>query len=75
VPGVDPADLAYYLQSAGGIVCRSVKQLGSVRLSLHAYNNAADLDRVAEFTERAVKDGIPADIIAAAHGAVAVPDA
>lgn len=70
--GTDPAHLAYYLQAEGGIVCRSVKQMDSVRLSLNAYNNTADLDRVAEYVERAATKGIPEAVMAAAR-AVAGP--
>ena len=70
--GTDPAHLAYYLQAEGGIVCRSVKQMDSVRLSLNAYNNAADLDRTAEYVERAATKGIPEAVLEAAR-AVAGP--
>ncbi len=70
--GTDPAHLAYYMQVAGGIVCRSVKQMDSVRLSLNSYNNTADLDKVAEYVERAATKGIPEDILEAAR-AVAAP--
>ena len=47
VPGVDPAHLAAYLQGEGQIVCRSVRQAGSVRLSLHVYNTEDEIDRTA----------------------------
>ena len=67
--GTDPAHLAYYMQAAGGIVCRSVKQMDSVRLSLNTYNNTADLDKVAEYVERAATKGIPDDILEAARAA------
>ncbi|MEX2032226.1 MAG: aminotransferase class V-fold PLP-dependent enzyme, partial [Dehalococcoidia bacterium] len=56
---LDPTALAPWLWSEGEIVCRSVKQAGSVRLSLHVYNNEADIDRTAEYVERALVEGIP----------------
>ena len=70
--GTDPAHLAFFMQSAGSIVCRSVKQMDSVRLSLNAYNNTTDIDKVAEYVERAATKGIPDDVLAAAR-AVAGP--
>lgn len=58
--GVDPAHLAAYLQEEGQIVCRSVRQMGSVRLSLHVYNTEAEVDRTAELVARvAAAGGVP----------------
>ena len=59
VEGIDPAHLVDYMQGEGGVVARSVRQMGSVRLSLHVYNTEGEVDRVAEFVERAVAHGIP----------------
>ncbi len=56
---LDPTLLAPWLWTAGQVVCRSVKQAGSVRLSLHVYNNEADIDRTAELVGRAMREGIP----------------
>ena len=39
------------------MVCRSVKQVGSVRLSLHTYNVEAEVERVAELIAKVAKDG------------------
>ena len=59
-PGdLDPADVAAWLWDAGGVVCRSVKQAGSVRLSLHVYNQESDIDLTAELVERALAEGVP----------------
>ena len=57
IPGVDPAHLAAYLQGEGQIVCRSVRQVGSVRLSLHVYNTEAEIDRVAALVTSVVAAG------------------
>ena len=57
IPGVDPAHLAGYLQGEGNIVCRSVRQMGSVRLSLHVYNTEAEIDRTADLVARAATAG------------------
>ena len=51
-----------FLQHEAKVVCRSVKQFNSVRLSLHAFNNEADIDLTAETVERAILEGIPDDI-------------
>jgi L-cysteine/cystine lyase len=67
VEGIDPADLSAYLQAAGGVVCRTVRQLGSVRLSLHVYNVEAEIDRAADFVERAITEGMPPDLVASGH--------
>ncbi|MSQ30639.1 MAG: aminotransferase class V-fold PLP-dependent enzyme [Dehalococcoidia bacterium] len=59
VEGVDPAHLVDYLQGDGGVIARSVREMGSVRLSLHVYNTEGEVDRVAELVERAVAQGVP----------------
>ncbi len=63
VASLDPAELSAYLQGAGGVVCRTVRQLDSVRLSLHVYNTEAEIDRAAEYVERALAEGMPAEAI------------
>lgn len=45
----------------GQVVCRSVKQAGSVRLSLHVYNDESDIERTAALVERALREGLPED--------------
>ncbi|MGE3858335.1 MAG: aminotransferase class V-fold PLP-dependent enzyme, partial [Dehalococcoidia bacterium] len=57
VPGVDPAFLVGYLAGEANVVCRSVKQVGSVRLSMHVYNTEAEVERVAELVARVAKEG------------------
>ena len=57
VPGVDPAFITGYLQGEAQVVCRSVKQVGSVRLSLHVYNTEVEVERVAELVAKVAKDG------------------
>ena len=37
-------------------------QFNSVRLSLHAFNTEAEIDRAAEVVERAILEGIPDDV-------------
>lgn len=61
--GLDPAELSAYLQGAGGVVCRTVRQLEAVRLSLHVYNVEAEIERAAEYVERALTEGMPADVV------------
>ena len=56
--GLDATELAPWLWQEGKVVCRSVKEAGAVRLSLHVYNNEADVERTAELVERALKQGI-----------------
>lgn len=51
--------LAPWMWTAGRVVCRSVKQASSVRLSLHVYNNEADIDRAAALVRRALEEGLP----------------
>ena len=55
---LDATELAPWLWDAGQVVCRSVKEAGAVRLSLHVYNNEADIDRTAVLVERALAEGI-----------------
>lgn len=58
---IPSTDLAPYLQSEHDIVCRAVRQENVVRLSLHAFNNEADIERVAVGVEQALRDGgVPA---------------
>lgn len=66
---LDPVILTAYLYGDGDIVVRSVRERAAVRLSLHVYNNEADIDRTAELVERALTEGIPRSYVeAAAHG-------
>ena len=58
--GLDATELAPWMWETGQVVCRSVKEAGAVRLSLHVYNNEADIDRAAELVERALTEGITA---------------
>ena len=62
VDGLDAADVNAFLQHEAKVVCRSVAQFNSVRLSLHAFNTEADVDRAAETVERAILEGIPDDV-------------
>ena len=57
--GVVSTDLPAYLQSEHGVVCRAVRQEDVVRLSLHAFNNEDDIERVARGVEQARRDGVP----------------
>ena len=60
LPGLDPAHVAAYLQGEAKVVCRSVRQVGSVRLSLHVYNTEAEVDRMAELVASvAAAGGVP----------------
>ncbi|MDO9446286.1 MAG: aminotransferase class V-fold PLP-dependent enzyme, partial [Dehalococcoidia bacterium] len=66
---LDPAILTAYLYGDGNIVVRSVRERAAVRLSLHVYNNEADIDRTADLVERALTEGIPRSYVeAAGHG-------
>ncbi len=56
---LDPTLLAPWMWDAGRVVCRSVAQAGSVRLSLHVYNNESDIDLAADLVRRALAEGIP----------------
>ena len=60
--GLDPALVNSFLQQEAKVVSRSVRQYGSVRLSLHAFNTEADIDLAAETVERALREGIPDDV-------------
>ena len=62
--GVDAAALSAWLQAEGGIICRSVRQFESVRLSLHVYNVEEEIDRTAALVARAVAEGLPAEFLA-----------
>ena len=59
VDGLDAALVNAWLQHEAKVVCRSVAQFNSVRLSLHAFNTHADIDRAASSVERAIREGIP----------------
>ena len=67
--GVDAAALSAWLQAEGRIVCRSVKQFDSVRLSLHVYNVEEEVDRAAALVARAASEGLPADFLASFQAA------
>lgn len=56
--GLDATELAPWMWDAGGVVCRSVKEAGAVRLSLHVTNTEADIDLAASLVERALVEGI-----------------
>ena len=62
VDGLEAADVNAFLQQEAKVVCRSVAQFNSVRLSLHAFNTELDVDRAAETVERAILEGIPDDV-------------
>lgn len=62
VAGEEPGRISAYLQLEGRMVCRAVRELGAVRLSLHVYNTEADVDAVAELVERALREGLPAEL-------------
>ncbi|HJM89926.1 MAG TPA: aminotransferase class V-fold PLP-dependent enzyme [Dehalococcoidia bacterium] len=57
--GIDSAEIAFYLQSEAKVVCRGVRDFDVVRLSLHAFNNEADIDTAADAVETIVAEGIP----------------
>ena len=59
VDGLDAGLVNSYLQQRAKVVCRSVAQFDSVRLSLHAFNSEADVDVVAATVEQAIAEGIP----------------
>jgi len=59
VEGIPSQDLPPYLESEHGVVCRAVRQEDVVRLSLHAFNNQDDIERVARGVEQALRDGVP----------------
>lgn len=62
VEGEAPQRVTAFLQREAKVVCRTVAQFDSVRLSLHCFNNEAEIDRAAECVERAVANGIPDDV-------------
>ncbi len=62
VDGLEAAEVNAFLQQEAKVVCRSVAQFNSVRLSLHAFNTEAEIDRAAETVERAIIEGIPDDV-------------
>jgi L-cysteine/cystine lyase len=56
--GIDAALMASHLWLDAHVVCRSVREVGAVRLSLHAYNNEDDVEAVALSVERALRSGV-----------------
>ncbi|MSQ35714.1 MAG: aminotransferase class V-fold PLP-dependent enzyme [Dehalococcoidia bacterium] len=56
--GLDAQLLAAHLQFAAHAVCRSVRELDSVRLSLHVYNTPAEIETVAQAVEGALAHGV-----------------
>ena len=60
--GLDAGAVNAFLQQEAKVVCRSVAQFGSVRLSLHAFNTEAEVDLAAETVERAIREGVPDDV-------------
>ena len=67
--GIDAAVLAAHLWFAGHVVCRSVREVAAVRLSLHAYNTEAELERVAQCVEQALASGVAPEAAAAVPAA------
>jgi len=57
--GIDSAEIAFYLQSEAKVVCRGVRDFDVVRLSLHAFNNEADIDTAADAVETIIAEGMP----------------
>jgi selenocysteine lyase/cysteine desulfurase len=69
-PGhLDPADLSGYLQGAAHIICRTVKQIGSIRFSLNVYNTEAEIDLAADYVEQALTEGMDPALVAAGKNA------
>ena len=68
-PSIPAAALAYHLQQTAGIVCRGVRELDAVRLSLNAYNTEDEIERVAEVVEGALRDGVTPEAQAVAQPA------
>jgi L-cysteine/cystine lyase len=62
VAGEEAARVSTYLQSAAKVVCRSVASENAVRLSLHVYNTAEDIEVAASAVETAIREGIPEEI-------------
>ncbi len=58
-PALDPAALVAYLHGEADAIVRPVRERQAVRLSLHVYNTEAEIDRVAEHVDRAIREGIP----------------
>ena len=56
--GLDAQLLAAHLQFAAHAVCRSVRELDSVRLSLHVYNTPEEIETVAQAVEGAIAHGV-----------------
>ena len=74
VAGLEPAPLATFLQRECAVVCRTVKQMSAIRLSLHVYNVEDDIERTAAGVERAIAEGIPDDILEEAAAAARVAE-
>jgi L-cysteine/cystine lyase len=62
--GADPGQLSGWMQAEDHIVCRSVAQLGAVRLSLNVYNTEAELDRVAALLGRVASGEVTNETLA-----------
>lgn len=62
IEGEQAGRVSAYLQQEGRVICRYVNEFNAVRLSLHVYNNEADVDVVASIIERVSRDGLPDEI-------------
>lgn len=62
VKGEQARRVSTYLQAYHRVVCRSVASENVVRLSLHVYNTADDIEVAARGVEQAVAEGIPDEI-------------
>ena len=56
--GIDALLAAPQLQRNHRIVCRSVRTENAIRLSLHVYNNEADIEAAAAAVEALLRDGL-----------------
>jgi L-cysteine/cystine lyase len=69
---LDAAGLAAQMWLSGKVVCRHVPETGAVRLSLHGYNDASDIETVARCVEEALVNGVSpeAEALVAAQAAM-----